>query len=401
MTDRPRSLIVHVVYRFSVGGLENGIVNLVNRLPQDSWRHVIISLTDVDGAFCGRIARPDVEYVALNKAPGHAFYLYPRLYGIFRRLRPDIVHTRNLAALEACAPAWAARVPVRIHGEHGRDVQDLDGSSLRYQWLRRAFRPFVSQYVAVSADLEHYLRELVGIPGSRIAQIFNGVDTATFRPAPQGRAAIDGCPFHDPALWLVGTVGRMEKVKDQTNLARAFVRALDLHPQARERMRLIMVGDGSLRSEVEGILDEGGARGLAWLPGGRSDIPSVLRGLDCFVLPSLAEGVSNTVLEAMASGLPVVATRVGANGDLIEDGMTGRLVRADDSESLARGVLAYFDDSVTARRHGRAGRQRAEGRFSLERMVERYHRLYTKALQERAAGRAEARAAARGPSTLG
>lgn len=401
MIDRTRSLVVHVVYRFAVGGLENGVVNLVNRLPQDAWRHVVVSLTENDGHFCRRVTRPDVDYVALNKGPGHALPLYPTLFGLFRKLDPVIVHTRNLAALEACVPAWAARVPARVHGEHGWDIHDLDGSSPRYQWVRRAYRPFVTRYVALSTNIERYLQQRVGIPASRIEQIYNGVDTAAFYPAPRGRSAIEACPFQNPGLWLVGTVGRMERVKDQTNLARAFVRALDLHPGARERMRLVMVGQGALRPEVEAILDGARARELAWLPGERSDIPAILRGLDCFVLPSLAEGVSNTILEAMASGLPVVATRVGANGELIEDGMTGRLVRAGDHDALANGILAYLDAPSTARRHGGAGRRRAESRFSLERMVERYHRLYTEVLRKRAIDRAEAHAEARGPSTLG
>ena len=400
MSARPPSLVIHVVYRFAVGGLENGVVNLINGLPQDSWRHAVVSLTDIDPGFCQRVSRGDVEYVALNKDPGHAFPLYPRLFSLFRKMRPQVVHTRNLAALEACVPAWASGTSARIHGEHGRDVHDLDGSSRRYQWLRRAFRPFVTRYVALSPDLERYLRDRVGIPARRIEQIYNGVDTTTFCPAPRQRAPMEGCPFDDPGLWLVGTVGRMERVKDQSNLARAFVRAITEHPAARERMRLAIVGEGTLRPEVESILEQGGARNLAWLPGERSNVPEILRGLDCFVLPSLAEGVSNTILEAMATGLPVVATRVGANADLVEDEVTGRLVRADDSDALARAMVAYFNDPATARRHGRAGRQRAETRFSLQRMVERYHRLYTQVAHVDAPDASKAPSPARGPSTL-
>ena len=121
-----RPLIAHVVYRFDVGGLENGLVNLLNRLPRERFRHVVVSLTDVTD-FRRRVVRDDVEYVALHKSPGHGVRLYRRLYRLFRRLDPQIVHTRNLAALEATVPAWFARVPVRIHGEHGRDVNDLRG----------------------------------------------------------------------------------------------------------------------------------------------------------------------------------------------------------------------------------------------------------------------------------
>jgi hypothetical protein len=98
-------LIVHVVYRFAVGGLENGVVNLINRLPPQSWRHAVISLTDVDAAFAARVSSAAVRCVALHKAPGHAVRLYPRLVALLRELKPAIVHTRNLAALEATLPA--------------------------------------------------------------------------------------------------------------------------------------------------------------------------------------------------------------------------------------------------------------------------------------------------------
>src|SRR5262245_17817927 len=111
----PTPLIVHVVYRFGIGGLENGLVNLVNRMPQDRWRHAIVALTDISAEFAERIERRDVELIALDKRQGHLARDYPRLYRLFRKLDPAIIHTRNLAALEAVVPAWAARVPVRIH----------------------------------------------------------------------------------------------------------------------------------------------------------------------------------------------------------------------------------------------------------------------------------------------
>lgn len=370
-------LIVHVVFRLAVGGLENGVVNLVNRLPRQSWRHTILSLTDIDAGFASRIERDDVNLVALHKRPGHALPLYPRLFALLREWKPAIVHTRNLAALETVVPAWLAGVPTRIHGEHGRDVGDLDGSRVRFQRVRRAYRPFVTSFVAVSPDLERYLRERVGVRATRIEQIYNGVDTARFRPPLGGRRESEGCPFRGPDYWLVGTVGRMESVKDQTNLARAFVAALRARPEARQRMRLVLVGDGQLKSEVEAILIGAGMREFAWFAGERADVVPLLQSLDCFVLPSLAEGVSNTILEAMACGLPIVATDVGASGELVEEGVTGRLVPAADSAALAREILAYFDDPALAARHGHAARLRTERDFSLERMVDRYHRLYT------------------------
>jgi glycosyltransferase involved in cell wall biosynthesis len=128
------------------------------------------------------------------------------------------------------------------------------------------------------------------------------------------------------------------------------------------------------------MLQQAGLDDLAWLPGERSDVPEVMRGLDCFVLPSLAEGISNTILEAMASGLPVIATRVGGNAELIEPGTTGQLVPAADPDGLARAILDYYFDRQTARQHASAARRAAEDKFALDAMVKRYGELYEQLL---------------------
>lgn len=373
-------LIVHVVYRFGMGGLENGIVNLVNRMPPQRWRHAIVALTDISADFVARIERTDVRYVALEKRPGHLVRDYPRLYRLFRELRPAVVHTRNLAALEAAVPAWAAGVPVRIHGEHGWDIHDPAGRRRRYRYVRRVYRPFVTRYIALSRHLEEYLERQIGIAGARISQIYNGVDTDLFHPAPEPGPGISGCPFGGPGQWVIGTVGRMEAIKDPLTLARAFVRALELQPAAAKQLRLVLVGDGALREKASALLDRAGVRERVWFAGERADVPTVMRGLDCFVLPSLAEGVSNTILEAMASRLPVVATGVGGNSELIESGMTGLLVPPGNSEALAGAMLGYFNDQATARRHAKAARRVAESRFSLTRMVADYASLYEREL---------------------
>jgi sugar transferase (PEP-CTERM/EpsH1 system associated) len=278
-------------------------------------------------------------------------------------------------------PAWAAGVPVRIHGEHGWDIADLHGASVRLRWTRKAFSPFVTSYVALSQHLQDYLQRRVGIGRDRIVQLYNGVDTGRFFPGGGTGPRVADCPFADPRLWLVGTVGRMQAVKDPVNLARAFVRAIERDPPARARLRLVMVGDGPLRPDVERTLSEAGLRELAWLPGERGDVPEIMRSLDCFVLPSLAEGISNTILEAMASGLTVIATRVGGNAELVEEGLTGRLVPPADSQALAIRILDYLHHPDVLRRHGKAGRNRVERRFSLDRMVTEYDRLYRRLLE--------------------
>lgn len=379
----PRPLVAHVLYRFDVGGLENGVVNLINHMPAHAYRHAVIAL-DAITDFRKRIVREDVQFIALNKPPGHGFKLYPRLMRLFRELQPAIVHTRNLAALEVTVPAWLAGVPVRIHGEHGRDVWDFDGSSRKYQWLRRFYRPFVTHYVALSRELERYVTAKVGTPKELVVQIYNGVDAQRFRPSTVNCRAIEGCPFRGADVWVVGTVGRMQVVKDQLTLARAFIRALQIDPSQRARLRLAMVGEGPLRAQAQSLIDQAGMANLCWLPGERNDIPEVLRSFDCFVLPSLGEGISNTILEAMACGLPVIATDVGGNSELVESGLTGELVPSADPEALAQCILAHARQPEAACAAGRAGRARVEQLFSLDAMVTRYKDLYDSQLMNAA-----------------
>lgn len=374
MNDDPRPLIAHVVYRFDTGGLENGVVNLINHMPAKAYRHAIIALTEITD-FKKRITRDDVEFIELHKKPGHGIWLYPKLFKLLREKRPSIVHTRNLAALEATVPAWAAGVPVRIHSEHGREGADVAPDHLKYRFMRKLYRPFVTNYLALSSDLSHYLHHYIGIPSRKLSRIYNGVDSNRF-VCSNRRLPISGCPFQGNEHWIVGTIGRMHAVKDQMNLAKAFVWAMQAHPQLRDKLRLVMIGNGPHRSDIQNFLAGAGVSDISWLPGERQDIPEILHGFDCFVLPSKSEGVSNTILEAMASGLPVIATNVGGNPELVENEITGKLVPPSNPEALAKAIINYANSPESARKAGRLARATVEQRFSLDAMVGAYCQLY-------------------------
>jgi sugar transferase (PEP-CTERM/EpsH1 system associated) len=276
---------------------------------------------------------------------------------------------------------------VRIHGEHGREVDDLDGTNIRRRIERRLYKPFVHQYIALSQDLASYLHHKIGVPTSRIAQIHNGVDSALFHPAREHRDPLPHPDFSGSGRFVIGTVGRMQAVKDQLTLARAFVRVMQAMPGAEQRLRLVMVGDGPLREPVRMLLAEAGIDKYAWLPGNRDDIARIMRSFDLFVLPSLAEGISNTILEAMACGLPVLATAVGGNPELIQAGVTGTLVPRDDPESMARAIGTYAESAELCRGHGIEARRTIERRFGMEAMVNAYMTMYDKLLAKNA-GRA-------------
>ena len=368
-------LIVHLVYRFATGGIENGLVNLINHMSPNRYQHAVVALTEVTD-FRDRIQQRNVNFYSINKPPGQGLWQFPKLFKLIRQLRPAIVHTRNLAALEAQLPAWAARVPVRIHGEHGRDISYLAGENLNLQRLRRVYKNFVTHYTSLSPDLTDYLVSKIHVPSALVTQACNGVDTALFIPAKEGVQIISGCPFNPALHWIVGTVGRMESVKNQLLLVQAFVHALALNPELKQRMRLVIVGDGPLRAHAKALLETAGLSHLAWLPGTRDDIADIMRGFHLFALPSLAEGMCNTLLEAMSSGLPVVATAVGGNGHLVVPGLTGSLVEAGNSHTMASELLKMSSNPELAQRMGLAGRQRVIDKFSLKSMVSTYENLY-------------------------
>lgn len=370
-------LVVHVIHRLAIGGMENGLVNLINNMPADRMSHAVVCLSDVTD-FRDRLVRPDVDLYALRKQEGKDFGVHRRLWKLLRRLRPDIVHTRNLATIECQLPAFLAGGAIGVHGEHGWDVKDLDGTRRKARILRRCMRPFIRKYVAVSAHIETYLRDVIGVNSDRLCRIYNGVDTTKFHPVVtrldvplQGKSGRSHCVF--------GTVGRLQRVKDQATLLRAFAAAREVVPGA----RLIVVGDGPLRPELERIAHDLQMQSHIWFAGARNDVAEVLREIDVFVLPSLAEGISNTMLEAMATGLPVVATYVGGNSELIVEGETGALVPPADVTSLASALVRYAKDDMRRRTHGLAARRRAETFFGIQRMVSAYLELYESLLYRR------------------
>ena len=374
-------LIVHIVHRFGVGGLENGVANLINELPAGFARHCVMALTEVEPGFAARVRRPDVEFVSLRKPPGQTLKLLPRLVRELRARRPALVHTRNVAALECQLAAWLAGVPARLHGEHGWDVGDLHGENTHLLRVRRLFKRFVHHQIALSERTRRYLVEAVGVDPRRVSALCNGVDCARFRPAAEADAGL-------PADWpfaagdfVVGTVGRLAAVKNQQLLIEAFALLHARDPAFAARARLLIAGDGPDAAMLAALAHRRGIDGRTWFAGERADVPALLRRLDLFVLPSLAEGISNSILEAMASGRPVLATDVGGNAELVVPGTTGVLVPAPDARAMADAIGAYFHDPGRLAAHSAAARARAVTDFSLERMTGNYHRTYATLLQ--------------------
>lgn len=375
----PAPLVAHVIHALGTGGLENGLVNLINRTPPGRYRHAIISLTD-SSSFAARLSDPQTPILCLRRRPGPGIGWYGRLWRALRDLKPAIIHSRNLSALEAQIPALLIPGARRVHGEHGRDLFDLHGHNRKYNLLRRAIRPLVQRYIAVSQDLAGWLRDCLGVPPQRVRQIYNGVDQQRFHPRVGPRSDLAPPGFLSPESLVIGTVGRLAGVKDQGTLVAAFARLCQAHPEAAGRLRLVIVGDGPDANTIRERVAALGIAPVTWLAGERDEVPDLLRLLDLFVLPSLGEGISNTVLEAMATGLPVVATRVGGNPELVEDGHNGLLVSPGDPGSLAEALGRYLDHPSLLTEQGARGLARVRRDFHWDGCVAAYLGVYDELL---------------------
>jgi sugar transferase (PEP-CTERM/EpsH1 system associated) len=375
MSSEPPPLILHVIHHLMMGGMENGLVNLINHMPAEKYRHAVLCVEDYSD-FRNRITRPDVDVIALYRSRIGIWRLRRELFRLCRRLKPAIVHTRNLSGLDALMPARLAGVPHCLHGEHGWDVHDLEGRHWRPMILRRLHAPLIERYITVSKDLQRYLIARAGVNPARITQIYNGVDTERFQPGPARVREWLPPEFRDAGLTLLGTVGRIQPVKDQATLLHAFARVVAQRADLRYGLRLLIVGDGPLLNELKALAAALHIADITFFPGAMGDVTQALRALDVYVLPSLNEGISNTILEAMACGLPVVATGVGGNLELVEDGVCGRFFTPRDVSGLRDLLLQYALDVPLREAHSRAARHIALERYNLATMVARYTDTY-------------------------
>lgn len=368
-------LIVHLIYRLDCGGLENLLIERINRMAPQRYRHAVVCLTGYT-AFARRIGRTDVALYALGKPAGAAPGTHLHLWRLLRRLQPTILHTYNLSALEYAPAALLAGVPIRINGAHGRDVADPLGRNPRHRLLRRLMLPFYDHCYANSADMLAWARTEIGVPVHKSRLLPNGIDTDRYRPARTGDRAGPLQRHFGAGMLVIGSVGRLEAVKDHASLVRAFALLVARRPDLAPRLRLAIVGDGPLLAALHAQVQAARLAHSVWLAGARADVAELLRELAVFALPSLAEGTPGAALEAMASGVAVVGSAVGGVGEVVDDGVTGLLVPAADSHALAAALERYADAPALLARHGAAARARVLRHYAMDAMVAAYQTLY-------------------------
>lgn len=352
-----RVRIAHVTQGLDVGGQERLLVEMARHADMARFEWTVISMSG-RGVLADALDDAGVRVVALDSPNGLRPGLWRRLAHMFRAEHYDVVHTHDDRPLIYGMPAaWWAGVPRRIHTHH-------HGRLAQFSWRQRLLlglaARFAQQFVCVSHDSARYMIEQ-GVAAARVRTLWNGIDLTRF--AYQG-------PCDDGPIV---TVARLSPEKDIATLLRAVSQVVAAVPNA----RFEIAGDGPCRTTLAQLVNELHLSEHVLFHGEVHDIPALLARARMFVLPSQSEGISLTLLEAMARGLPVVTTQVGGNPEIIEAGVTGSLVGVGDSDALGQAIVALLADPAHGRQMGRAGRQRVENCFDIRTMTAQYETLYS------------------------
>jgi len=325
------------------------------------------------GPLAEEIEAMGIPLFALGKRPGVDFGAIWRLSRLLREQQVDIVHMHNRAVyFQGVLGAKLARTPVLIYTKHGRNYARQRHRRWMNAWCNRQ----VDMIVAVSEDVRKVLLEIEKMPPDRVVTIVNGIDICKYAAARMGRDELRAEMGLPPGEKVMGIVARLSPEKDHDNLLQAFAQVW----RADGNITLLIVGDGKLRDHLESLARQLGVSDKTRFLGSRSDVARLLGVFDVFVLSSITEGTSLTILEAMAAGLPVVATDVGGNSALVADGETGFLVSPRNPDALAWAILKVLSDPGLAQAMGEAGQRRAEAEFGREAMARRYEAVYEKAM---------------------
>ena len=364
---RARPTIAHLVQNLSIGGLERVVINLMTGVKNLGYETVLYTLGE-GGELVAELAGQGYEVVALNKRPGMDYFLPVRLSRLFKRRGIDIVHAHNFSPLVyGSIGGRLAGVSGVVYTAHGAKT-----SSRRKQVLFQRLG-LVDRMVFVSDDARRAALTNGGLSDRGVETIVNGIDLERYAAGTAAARAQKkdelGIP---PGAAVLGIVARLTPAKDHANLLRAFKIIVEDGLDA----RLLVVGDGELREQLEAETDELGQKKEVLYVGARSDVPELLGVMDVFVLSSYTEGLAMTLLEAMAAGLPIVATSVGGNSEVVVDGETGIIVPPRDSRALAEAVRELLLKPEMAAGMGQKGRGRACAEFGIDAMVRQYEKLY-------------------------
>lgn len=373
MKSAGRINVMHVALSLVVGGLERLIVEMALRMNGSNF-NVEVCCFDELGHFSEYLIDRGVDVTLLKRNTKHYDVFYP--YRLMKLLRKKHIHVMQMHSgtfFLATQAGVLARTPVMVYTDHGRALYD---SPVRLKEDRFSGF-FVNKIIAVSHELEKYLIDSVKLPPAKINTVINGINTDEFYPRPKSQTLMDEFHITDQSR-VVGTVGRLDEVKDQATMLEAFALVHETIPES----VLMLVGDGPKRQELSNLAAERNLSDSVIISGNRKDVPELLNLFDVFVLSSLSEGTSISLLEAMASGVPPVVTDVGGNPSVVDDRINGIVIKPKNPPLLAGVITQLLHDGGLRGQFGEAARKKVEDAYSIDTMVEHYKAIYMEQLSK-------------------
>ena len=355
-----------------VAGAEVLVAEIVRRL-RESIDATVFCL-DAVGALGERLQQEHVPVISLGRSPGLDLGLVRRFASELKERKIEVIHAHQYTPFfySACANALAGKPARVIFTEHGRHYPDV--VSARRRWLNRlVFRHLADEINAVCEFSARSLASVDGFVGRPIGIVANGVEVSRYGPA-LDRSAVRRSLGLSPERRYILTIARFHPVKDHAMLLRALASLAPVHPD----VDLLLAGDGPLKQEMTELAHALGIANRVKFLGIRRDVPELLAAGDIFALTSVSEAASLTLMEAMASGLPVVVTNVGGNPELVRDGIDGILVPRGDANAAAQAFDRLLSDSARMTTLGSNGLQRARQHFEIGNTVASYAQLYSR-----------------------
>lgn len=374
--------VVYLTDKLAYGGTPLQIVELALHLDRARFRPYLIALSQIEAAIRERLEQSNIQMECLEQANWVRVNALPaawKLYRSLRRLAPEIVHAfLTTGNVLGAVLGTLARVPVIVSSH--RDLGGFDG-----KWITRmnfwTDRHLATSVTANSLAVREALAQRSNAPAETIRLLYNGIDLKKIETANRGLAKRQELGLPPNAL-AIGVIANIRVAKGHQYLLEAFNRIAPHVPQA---CLLIcgFAGEHDLMKTLQRLAAAGGAAGRVRFMNSRNDIPEMLHALDVVVSPSLSEGFSNAILEAMAAGKPVIATRVGGSPEQIIDGVTGLLVPPQDAGAIAQALLTLLRSPGLRREMGTAAQRHVQENFSVAIMTRNHTRLYDDLLRAR------------------
>lgn len=371
---RGRGAVLHVVHSLNLGGAERLASQLVTTLRDEF--DVAVACLDDAGLWAGEVRAAGVPVFELFRQPGIDLAVPVRLARLARARGARLVHAHQYSPFfyAALGRALAPATRLLFH-EHGRHYPEVS-SPKRIAVNRHVLRHLITRVVAVSADVRERLVTYEGLPRELIEVVYNGTKAPPPASAAERRAIRERLGLAPDAI-VAGTVGRLDPVKNVPLAIRSLAALRQAHPS----IRLLVIGDGPARREIEDAAAAAGVTDAVVMTGFRDDAQDLVRAMDLFLLPSKTEGTSLALIGAMAAGIPAIATAVGGNPEVIDDGVTGLLVPTESEPGLTAAMRALIGDPERARAMGAAGREAYLARFTFDGMVDRFRAIYREELR--------------------